>query len=282
MRRYVHMATGNYNSSTARLYTDIGLLTADYQIGEDISTLFNVLTGYTSQTIQDMVKGRRTPPRFRKLTVAPFGLVERSLELVQQEIDLHTSSGPGLIRVKQNSLSNPRIIEALYRASKAGVKVELCVRGICCLRPGVKGLSENIRVISILDRFLEHPRVYFFNHGGDELVYLASADWMSRNLFRRVELLFPVEAPALKRRFIDEILDTTFSDNVKARVMQPDGQYERVVAKDGEPLLRSQEHFIKLARLAGIKSLPYEQAVRTPGKRVNSRKSKKKSKKKSP
>ena len=281
IRRYVHLATGNYNSSTAKLYTDIGLLTADPKMGEDISTLFNVLTGYTSQTIQDMVKGRRTPPRFRKVTVAPFGIVERFLELIQQEIDFHTEENPGQIYVKINSLSNPSMIEALYRASNAGVQIDLCVRGLCCLRPNVEGLSENIRVFSILDRFLEHPRVYYFHHGGEELVFLSSADWMSRNLFRRIELLFPIENPALKRRLIDEILAITFQDNVKTRKMLPNGKYERIIPGKNEPLLRSQTHFIRLARLAGIKSLPYEQAIKTPNERVKSRKSKKKKKSKS-
>ncbi len=226
IRRYVHLATGNYNDKTARLYSDLGLLTCDRDIATDVAAFFNLLTGY-SETVG-----------WSKLTIAPTGLRQRFLDLIAREIQVSTPDRPGLILAKVNSLQDAEIIRALYRASQAGVKVQLNVRGICCLRPGVKGISENIEVTSIIDRFLEHARIYYFRNGGHEEVYLGSADWMRRNLSRRLEILFPLIDRSLRRRAID-ILETYFADNVKARRLRSDGAYEPV-ARSG-PKVRAQE-----------------------------------------
>lgn len=262
IRRYVHLATGNYNSATARLYTDIGFLTSDPDIGEDTSRLFNILTGYTARNIRDIQQGRRAEPEFSKFHLSPFSMRDYFLELIEDEIRLHSPSSPGLIQAKLNSLVDAPIIEALYRASAAGVRVNLLVRGICCLRPGLPGVSDNIHVVSVVDRFLEHPRIYHFRHGGADLVFASSADWMPRNLDRRIEVLFPIEAREPRMRVIDEILGIALADNVKARKLLPDGRYVRVTPAEGEPRLRSQSRFIELAREAGLKSAPYDDAVR--------------------
>jgi polyphosphate kinase len=221
IRRYVHMGTGNYNATTARLYTDIGLFTADEEIASDVTDLFNYLTGYSAKS------------QFRKLLVAPINMRARFMELIEREIEHQNAGLGGYIILKMNALEDPGIIRALYRASQAGVKVDLLVRGICCLRPGVPGVSENIRVISILGRFLEHSRIYYFNNAGREQVYLGSADMMPRNLNRRVETLFPVEDEKLLRRLRDEILATYLADTARARIMQADGTYLRAEHEDG-------------------------------------------------
>ena len=222
IRRYVHLATGNYNDRTARLYSDIGLLTCDREIASDVAAFFNLLTG-CSETVG-----------WAKLSVAPIGLRQKFLDLIDREIQASTSDRPGLIMAKTNSLQDPEICRALYRASQAGVKVLLNVRGICCLRPGVAGVSDNIEVRSIVDRFLEHARVFYFHNGGHEEVYLSSADWMQRNLSKRLELLFPVIDPGHRRRLIDA-LETYFADNVKAwRLLQRRRTYERVGRKKRE------------------------------------------------
>ena len=183
IQRYVHLATGNYNDRTARLYSDIGLMTCDRDIASDVAAFFNLLTGYSEAV------------GWAKLAVAPIGLRQKFIDLIEREIQASTPDRPGLIMAKINSLQDPEICRALYRASQAGVKVLLNVRGICCLRPGVSGVSENIEVRSIVDRFLEHARVFYFRNGGHEEVYLSSADWMQRNLSKRLELLFPVIDP---------------------------------------------------------------------------------------
>jgi polyphosphate kinase len=227
IRRYVHLGTGNYNDKTARLYTDFGLMTADRVIGEDASAFFNALTGYSD------------PPKMKKLAMAPTHLRERILGLVDRERRRAEAGQAAEIRAKMNSLVDEDIIRGLYDASKAGVKIRLNVRGVCCLRPGVKGVSETIEVVSIVDRFLEHARIFHFRNGGEEEFYLSSADWMPRNLDRRVELLFPVEAPECR----DEIrttLDAMFADNVKARRLQPDGSYKRRRPAKGEDPYRAQ------------------------------------------
>ncbi len=226
IRRYVHLATGNYNDKTARLYSDLGLLTCDRDIATDVAAFFNLLTGY-SETVG-----------WSKLTIAPTGLRQRFLDLVAREIQVSTPDRPGLIMAKVNSLQDPEIIRALYRASQAGVQVQLNVRGICCLRPGVKGVSENIEVTSIVDRFLEHARIFYFRNGGHEEVYLASADWMRRNLSRRLEILFPLIDRNVRRRIV-EALETYFADNVKAWRLKSDAAYERV-ARSGTKV-RAQE-----------------------------------------
>ena len=270
-RRYVHLSTGNYNSITARVYTDLALMTADPQMGEDVSQLFNILTGYSARNIHSILDGQLARPKFHHLFVAPFELVGRFLELIEDEIRFHKERGGGLIQVKVNALQEPSIIRALYEASCAGVKVRLIVRGICSLKPGVPGVSENIEVTSIVDRFLEHPRVFHFHHGGADLVYVSSADWMPRNLFRRVEQMFPVIDPDLKARILDEILPVGFSDTSAAWTMRSDGTYTRIGPPKGEGPLRSQTRFIELSRAAGQKSIPYERALREP-RRVGKKK----------
>jgi polyphosphate kinase len=231
IERYVHMGTGNYNEKTARIYTDFGLMTADRAIGEDASAFFNALTGYSD------------PPRMKKLAMAPTTLRERFLRLIQREQRRAEEGQPAEIRAKMNSLVDEEIIRALYDASRAGVRIRLNVRGICCLRPGVKGVSDTIEVLSVVDRFLEHSRVFHFRNGGDEEVYLSSADWMPRNLDRRIELLFPV-APENRKKVL-EVLDAMFVDNVKGRRLQPDGTYRRRRSPRGEEPFRSQVHIYR-------------------------------------
>lgn len=226
VRRYMHFGTGNYNESTAKLYTDISLLTATEDFGDDASAFFNAITGYSD------------PPDYKKISPAPTHLREKIIELIEAEITRSREGQKAQIIAKFNSLACPEIIEALYRASQAGVNIDLNVRGICCLRPGVKGLSENIRVISIVDRLLEHSRILYFHHGGDEQVLISSADWMPRNLDRRIELLVPVEGTNEKKTLI-RYLKTSFKDNVKARVCQPNGSY--LPAESGKKPVRSQE-----------------------------------------
>jgi polyphosphate kinase len=235
IRRYVHLATGNYNPTTARFYTDIGLLTCKPEFGEDATNLFNLLTGICQ--FQGM----------KKLVIAPFDLHTRLNQLIEREIS-HAQKGlPAKIIARMNSLVEPTLIEALYRASQAGVKVELIVRGICCLRPGVKGVSENITVRSIVDRFLEHSRIYYFENARQSEVFAGSADWMPRNLFRRIEVVFPVEDGNLRERIITEILAVTLADNVKARFLRADGTYRKSEPGRGEKRRRSQTEFIALA-----------------------------------
>ena len=231
IRRYVHMATGNYNPTTARFYTDIGLLTCKPEFGEDATNLFNLLTGICQ--FQGM----------KKLVVAPFDLHARLLQLIEREIS-HAKKGlPAKIIARMNSLVESTLIEALYRASQAGVEIELIVRGICCLRPGVKGVSENITVRSIVDRFLEHSRIYYFENARQSEVFAGSADWMPRNLFRRIEVVFPIEDGNLRERVINEILAVTLADNVKARFLHANGAYRCDKRNKGEPLRRSQTEF---------------------------------------
>jgi polyphosphate kinase len=215
IQRYLHFGTGNYNENTARIYSDISFMTCDEEFGADATNFFNALTGYSQ------------PQQFRKLEAAPIGLRERLLKMIRAETQRKQQGQRAHIVAKVNSLVDPQIINALYEASQAGVAIKLNVRGICCLRPGVKGLSENISVISIVDRYLEHARILYFYHGGDERVFISSADWMPRNLDRRVELLVPVETTAARRKLIS-ILDSYFRDTVKARTLNSDGSYTRV------------------------------------------------------
>lgn len=262
IRRYTHIGTGNYNSSTARLYTDLGLLTSDPLVGADISQLFNILTGYDASTLSDILDGYQAAPHFNRLLVAPFSLRTSLLRLIDAEIASHSEENPGLIQIKANSISEPSIIEALYRASQAGVRVNLCIRGLCCLRPGIPGLSENITVTSVIDRFLEHHRIYHFKAGGEHKVFFGSSDLMPRNLYRRIELLIPITDMEIKERLLNEIIWLSLNDNVKARRLLPDGSYQRVEPLPGDELIRSQERFIQLARKAGLKSDPYDNTLR--------------------
>ncbi len=223
LRRYVHLATGNYNAGTARVYEDIGLFSARDDLGSDVSELFNVLTGYAQQD------------RYRKLWVAPTRLREQILAAIAREVNAHRRIGNGRLIFKVNALVDRTIIRALYAASRAGVRIDLIVRGPCCLRPGVLGWSETIRVISVVGRFLEHSRIYYFGNGGAGEVYLGSADLMERNLDRRVEVVFPVEDPVLARHLRDVILPAYLRDTVNTRELLPDGSYRRIEPKAGEP-----------------------------------------------
>jgi len=226
--RYVHMSTGNYNNVTARLYTDIGFFTSDPGIGADVSDLFNALTGYSLKQ------------KYRKLLVAPGMMRQQILDRIEREIEQHQKHGDGYLAFKVNHLVDKKCIQALYRASQAGVKVNLQVRGICCLRPGVPGISENITVTSVVGRFLEHPRIYYFRNDGHEEMLLGSADLMPRNLDRRVEQLFPVEDPDLRESLYEHVLCVHLRDNMQARCLLPDGSYERVFPQESEPELNSQ------------------------------------------
>jgi polyphosphate kinase len=235
LRRYVHLGTGNYNERTARVYTDFGLMTSSQTIAEDATAFFSALTGYSD------------PPRLKKLVMAPTHLRPRFLKLIERERRRAEAGQPSEIIAKMNSLIDEEIIAALYAASQAGVVIRLNVRGMCALRPGVPGISDTIEVISIVDRFLEHARVYYFLNGGDEQVYLSSADWMNRNLDKRVELMFPVDDPGHKSSVL-YALRAMFRDNVKARCLRADGTYERKAPAPGEQPFRVQQHLQDEAR----------------------------------
>jgi polyphosphate kinase len=235
IRRYLHLGSGNYNPTTARLYTDLGLLTCRPDFGEDATNFFNLLTGICQ--FQPM----------RKLLVAPFELHDRLLKLIEREADNARNGLPARIIAKINSLSERVTIEALYRASEAGVKIDLIVRGICCLRPGLKGISDNITVRSIVDRFLEHSRVYYFENACQPEIWIGSADWLPRNFFRRIELVFPIEDGVLRERIIKEILGIPLADNTRARFLRLDGSYEKASPENGQPPHRSQFEFIAKA-----------------------------------
>ena len=236
LRRYVHLATGNYNPATGRLYTDVSMFSARPELGEDATALFNLLTGYCE------------PPTWKRLAVAPLSLRERVLSLIAREAEHARQGRPARIVAKLNSLVDAKVIHGLYAASQAGVRIDLIVRGICCLRPGIPGLSEHIRVVSIVDRYLEHTRALSVLNGGDSQVYLSSADWMQRNFDRRVEVMFPVEDRAMAAWVHDTLLETQLRDNVKAREMRPDGSYVRRTPAEGEAPLRAQVRFMEAAR----------------------------------
>jgi polyphosphate kinase len=231
IRRYVHLGTGNYNPATARLYTDLSLFTCDEQIGADATDLFNYLTGYSAKN------------GFRKLLVAPVSLRRSMEDLIRREIELVRAGEEGRLIFKMNALEDPEMIKLLYLASQAGIRVDLLVRGLCCLRPGVPGVSDNIRVTSVVGRFLEHARLYYFRNGGRDEVYSGSADLMPRNLNRRVEIVFPVESPALVRRIRDEILETCLADDVNAYQLRGDGSYYRPLRTEGAGGVDSQSTF---------------------------------------
>jgi len=236
IRHYAHLGTGNYHPRTARIYTDLSLFTTNRDLTQELAALFNTLTGLAAY------------PGFKHLMVAPFDLVRRVRELIERERDLARAGRPGRIIVKINSLVDEHIIKALYEASCAGVQIDLIIRGICCLRPGIPGVSENIRVISIVGRFLEHSRIYYFANDGDPSVYLASADWMPRNFYRRVEVAFPIESPKLREEVINVILPAFLNDRVKARELLPDGRYMRLKPRPGEEHSQAQLFFRERSR----------------------------------
>jgi polyphosphate kinase len=235
IRRYVHLGTGNYNWTTARIYTDLSLLSAREELGDDVGSLFNLLTGICQ--FQPM----------KKLLVAPFTLHTRMLELVETETENAKNGVPAKIIAKMNALVDPAMIEALYRASQAGVEVKLIVRGVCCLRAGVPGLSDRIEVRSIVGRFLEHSRIFYFENACRPKVYIGSADWMPRNFFSRIETVFPVEDGVLRDRIMNEVLAISLADNTKSRLLQSDGSYSRSVPEKGVELRASQREFMDLS-----------------------------------
>ena len=270
LRRYVHLGTGNYNPATARTYSDLSLFTARDDFGADATSLFNLLTGYSR------------PTHWKRFKVAPLGLKAAVIEMIDREAELARQTGRGRIVAKMNSLVDSEVIKALYRASQAGVQIDLIVRGICCLRPGLPGVSDRIRVVSVVDRFLEHSRIWFFEAGGRREMWLSSADWMPRNFIRRVEVAFPIEDPGLKDRIADEILGTQLLDNVKARILHPDGGYERIIPGSyGTPTtpIRSQERLMASARRGSVGSEPplvagpemFPAGERRPGRRRRKR-----------
>ena len=234
IRRYVHLGTGNYNDSTAKLYTDLGLMTCSAPIGEDATAVFNMLSGYSE------------PVGWNKLSLAPIWLKERFLSLIRREQEHAENGGEGHIMAKMNSLCDPDVIAALYEASSAGVKIDLLIRGICCLKVGIPEVSEHISVRSIVGNFLEHSRIFYFHNGGQEEVYCASADWMPRNLEKRVEILFPIEQENLKKEVI-HILDMEFQDNVKAHLLQTDDTYVKADRR-GKVSISSQDYFVEEAK----------------------------------
>ncbi len=261
IRRYVHLGTGNYNSSTARTYTDIGLMTCRPEFGEDATRFFNVLTAFAGKTT------------YARLVTAPKDLHRWVLEAIARETAHARAGRPSGIRAKMNALVDPKVIAALYEASQAGVPVDLLVRGICCLTPGLPGVSDRIRVRSIVGRFLEHSRAFVFENGGERETWLSSADWMQRNFFRRVEIAFPVVEPALAKQVV-EALDTMWRDNVRARELKPDGTYVRLAPKEGEAAVDSQTLFVEDARRRVLKAVEafqrrgaeaFEAAERTAG-----------------
>ena len=241
IRRYVHLGTGNYNDKTARLYTDLGLLTDDDRLTYEVGLFFNAITGYS------------VIPGLKKLVMAPTVLKPRIVELIQREATRTEGGGAGLIIAKMNSLADRDVIDALYEASQKGVEILLNIRGICMLVPGVAGVSENIRVVSVIDRYLEHSRIFYFENGGNPDVLLSSADWMPRNLEKRVELMFPVENRDIQRR-VRRILDLYFADNQKAHELQPDGSWTHLTpdGADVEPVRSQLEAYRRVReRLAG-------------------------------
>lgn len=249
-QRYCHFGTGNYNEITSRFYTDLSLLTCHPDLGNDAISWFNAVTGFSQ--IQP----------FAQIESAPIGLREKLLEMINVERERAANGDKGQIIAKLNSMADPVMIEALYEASKAGVEIDLNVRGVCCLRPGVPGLSDSIRVTSVIDRFLEHARILYFHHGGDERVFISSADWMSRNLDRRVELLIPILDDGCKRKAIN-ILKTCLRDNTKARVLTPDGSFRRPAGSPVKPY-RSQLEFQRRAREAAENSTAQSRTTFVP------------------
>ncbi|MBO7340216.1 MAG: RNA degradosome polyphosphate kinase, partial [Lachnospiraceae bacterium] len=233
IQRYVHLGTGNYNDATAKLYTDIGLLTCSETVGEDATAVFNMLSGYSEPLV------------WNKLTLAPLWLKDKFLYLIDREKRYAQEGRKAHIIAKMNSLCDPDVITALYEASAAGVKIELIVRGICCLRVGIPGVSENITVRSIVGNFLEHARIFYFENDEHPEVYCSSADWMPRNLERRVEILFPVDRPELKEE-LRHVLDVQLADTVKASILKPDGTYEKVDGR-GKKAVLAQDVFCKEA-----------------------------------
>ena len=256
IQRYVHLGTGNYNDKTAKVYTDLGVFTCSEAVGEDASALFNMISGYSE------------PKQWHRLAIAPIWLRKKFYALIQREIDHVKAGGEGRIIAKMNSLIDRDMIAKLYEASQAGVKIDLIVRGICGLKPGIEGLSENITVRSIVGQFLEHSRIYYFYNSGKEEWYCSSADWMPRNLDRRVEILFPIEDEDIKAR-VHEILEVQLKDTIRASQMNSDGTYDRIDLR-GKVRFDSQQYFVDQAKANAPKENEYETTrVFTPMKNPN-------------
>ena len=235
LRRYAHLGTGNYNHTTARFYTDLGLITAEPAITAEVTEVFNLLTAHNRET------------NFEQLLVAPAGLMQGMLDRIERESEQARAGRPAAIIAKMNGLMDPAIIKALYRASQAGVEIDLIVRGICCLRAGMPDISENIRVYSIIGRFLEHSRVFYFANGGTEEIWLGSADWMNRNLRGRVEVVFPIFNPGLRQRIYRDLIELAIADRTKSRQMRANGTYTRHTPSPGEEETEMQERLMRLA-----------------------------------
>ena len=263
LRRYVHLSTGNYNATTARTYTDLDLFTCDAAFGADAAQLMNLLTGYSVSGVHELIERSDGSLRWRQFIVAPMDYHQWILKMIDRETKNARDGKPARITAKMNALVEPTVIDALYKASSAGVKIDMMIRGICCLVPGIPKVSENIQVMSVIDRFLEHSRVFRFENGGEPEFYISSGDWMPRNLIRRVEVAFPIKAEALVRRIDQQILPVALADNVKAWVLDTEGKYRRRKT-EGAPV-RSQETFIALARLEAVSIAPYEEIIRRPG-----------------
>jgi polyphosphate kinase len=260
-RRYCHLGTGNYNPITARFYTDLSLITCDPQITDRVHMVFNYLTAHAE--IDD----------YSPLLVAPLTMAESFLRLIRRETEHARAGRPAHIIAKMNALLEPSVIQALYDASNAGVEVDLIIRGLCILRPGVRGFSSRVRVRSIVGRFLEHSRIFHFANGGEDELYLGSADWMPRNLFERCEVVFPVKDPVIKARIHDEILPAYLADTIKARLQQPDGTYRRASAPDDGVPFSAQDFLMKLAEgKADISAIPKVKSLAPPARRARSRK----------
>jgi polyphosphate kinase len=265
-RRYAHLGTGNYNATTSRIYTDMSLFTADEEITNAVHDVFSFLTAYAEHS------------SYAPLLVSPVNLAENSLDLIARESDHARLGRPARIIAKMNALLDKNIIAALYRASQAGVEIDLIVRGMCALRPGIRGVSDRIRVTSVVGRFLEHSRIFYFANGGEDSIYLSSADWMSRNLYERVETMFPVKDPMLRDRIRHEILGAYLADTVKARVLRNDGSYVPAWRESGKrkppvPGFSAQDFMVALAEgkqtAAAIPALPDRQARRTRSRKMS-------------
>ncbi|MBX7244695.1 MAG: polyphosphate kinase 1, partial [Candidatus Sumerlaeaceae bacterium] len=234
LRRYCHLATGNYNPTTAAIYTDLCLFTAEPAMGDDVADLFNMLTGFSSHA------------KWKRIVLSPNAMHARLIKLIKTEAAIAARGGNGRIICKMNSLVDPEIIVTLYEASRAGVKIDLIVRGICCLRPGIPGISDNIRVVSVVGRFLEHSRVFYFSQNGKPQIFLSSADWMQRNFFSRIEMMFAVDDLDLRERILNEILGAALSDNLNSWELKNDGSWKRRSASPPNPGFDSHKHLIAI------------------------------------
>ncbi|HKO57795.1 MAG TPA: polyphosphate kinase 1 [Thermoanaerobaculia bacterium] len=275
LRRYLHLSTGNYNAVTGRLYTDLDLFTCEPELVADAAQLMNLLTGFTVGDVQGLTETKSSPLKWKRMVVAPMDYLRWTIAMIDRETANAAAGKPASIIAKMNALVEPTVIDALYRASRAGVRIELLVRGICCLVPGLPGLSETIRVTSVVDRFLEHERVFRFENGGDAEVFMSSGDWMPRNFLRRIETTWPLLDPLVRKRVEKEILPICLADNVKGWTLDPDGKYRRRTPGDSVPI-RSQEKFIEIARAEAVRLGPYDEIIRRPGSFRRKAKKKKK------